>query len=91
VFSVIVYLFALYVIRPIRLEAGEYFPHFLHLMGIIFVIVVLIMLVISKIKPRETDFTDVYTKQVDITQWKYLKPVGYSICALVVFIYIYFS
>lgn len=91
VFSVIVYLFSLYVIRPMRLEAGEYFPHFLHLMGIIFVIVVAIMLVLSKINPRDTDFTDVYTKQVDITEWKYLKPVGYTICALVVFIYVYFS
>jgi solute:Na+ symporter, SSS family len=91
VFGVVVYLFSLYVIRPMRLENGEFFPHFLHLMGIIFALVVIIMLVLSKIKPRETDFTDVYTKQVDITQWKYLKPVGYTICALVVLIYIYFS
>lgn len=91
VFSVVVYLFSLYVIRPMRLESGEFFPHFLHLMGLIFVIVVAIMLILSKIKPRETDFTDEYTKQVDITQWKYLKPVGYTICGLVVFIYIYFS
>ncbi|WP_111307917.1 solute:sodium symporter family transporter [Confluentibacter sediminis] len=91
VFSVVVYLFAMYVIRPMRLEAGEYFPHFLHLMGIIFAIVVIFMLILSKISPRETEFKDEYTKQVDITQWKYLKPVGYTICGLVVLIYIYFS
>lgn len=91
VFSVVVYLIALYVVRPMRLEAGEYFPHFLHLMGIIFALVVLFIFILSRIKPRETDFKDEYTKQVDITKWKYLKPVGFTICGLVLFIYIYFS
>ena len=89
VFSVVVYLILMFVIRPICLESGIFFPHFLHLMGIIFVLAVIIMFSVSAIKPRESDYVQEYTKQVDITQWKYLKPVGYSICSLVILLYIY--
>ena len=90
-FSVITYLVALYIIRPISLENGTYFPHFLHLMGMIFVIALIIMFTVSYFKPRETAYVQVYTKQVDITNWKYLKPVGFTICAIVIAIYIYFA
>lgn len=89
--SVVTYLIALFVIRPISVENGTYFPHFLHLMGIIFVITLIIMFAVSYIKPRETDYIQVYTKQVDIANWKYLKPIGFSICAMVVSLYIYFA
>lgn len=69
----------------------EAFPHFLHLMGIIFLIIVVVMLIIGKLKPRTEDYVQVYTKQVDITPWKYMKPVGFVICAIVISIYIYFT
>ena len=42
----------MFVIRPICLESGIFFPHFLHLMGIIFVSAVIIMFAVSAIKPR---------------------------------------
>ena len=90
-FSVITYLIALFIIRPVSLENGTYFPHFLHLMGIIFIIALIIMFTVSYFKPRETDYVQEYTKQVDINNWKYLKPVGFSICAIVVLLYIYFA
>lgn len=67
------------------------FPHFLHLMGIIFVAVVAILFTVSKFYPRQTAYVEEYTKQVDITPWKYLKPAGAFICVTVVGIYIYFS
>lgn len=82
-FSVVSYLITLYVIKPDI--------SFLHLMGILFVLTIIIMFSISYFKPRETDFSDVYTKQLDITPWKYLKPIGYSICGLVIMIYIFLS
>ncbi|RPD96039.1 solute:sodium symporter family transporter [Aureibaculum marinum] len=90
-FSVVSYLVTLYVLRPIALESGSYFPHFLHLMGIIFVIAVVIMFTVSAIKPRETVYTQEYTKQVDIKPWKYLKPVGYALIVVVVALYILLS
>lgn len=72
----------------IKLDA---FPHFLHIMGFIFILIVIMMLIIGKLKPRKEDYVQVYTKQVNITPWKYIKPVGYGICGLVILIYIYFS
>jgi len=83
VFSSITYLITLYVIKPNI--------SFLHLMGILFVLTIVLMYVISYFKPRDTEFTEEYTKQVDISPWEYVKPVGYAICALVVLLYIYLS
>lgn len=91
VFSVVVYLISLYVIKPIFVENNLFFPHFLHVMGIIFMLAILIMFTVSNFKPRETDFLEKYTKQVDITPWEYLKPVGFSIVAVVIGLYIYLS
>ena len=91
IFSVIVYLISLFIIRPICLEAGVFFPHFLHLMGIIFVLSVIIMFTISYFKPREIEYVQEYTGQVNIAQWKYLKLVGCAICGIVLLLYICLS
>jgi SSS family solute:Na+ symporter len=49
------------------------------------------MLIIGKIKPRETDFVQEYTQQVDIKPWKHVKLAGVIICAIVIGIYAYFA
>lgn len=90
-FSAVVYLILLYVVRPRCIEAGIFFPHFLHLMGLLFVITILIMFLVSRFYPRATDYNQEYTKQVDITNWQYLKPVGFAIVAMVIGLYIYLS
>tara|TARA_R110000822_G_scaffold255332_1_gene381488 strand:- start:421 stop:603 length:183 start_codon:yes stop_codon:yes gene_type:complete len=60
-------------------------------MGILFVLTIVIMFVVSQFAPRETDYSQEYTRQVDITPWKYLKPIGFSILAAVIGIYVYLS
>ncbi len=82
-FSVVTYLVTLYVIKPDI--------SFLHIMGILFVLTIIIMFAVSYLKPRATAYTQEYTKQVDITPWQYLKPVGYAVVALVIGLYIYLS
>ncbi len=72
------------------IEASSY-PHFLHVMAILFVLNVLIMLIIGKLYPREEAYEQEYTKEVDITPWKYTKVVGIIICLIVVSTYIYFN
>ncbi len=67
------------------------YPHFLHVMAILFVLNILIMLIIGKIRPRPTDYEQVYTEQVDISPWKLVYPVGGLIVAIVIGIYIYFA
>ena len=67
------------------------YPHFLDVMAILFILNVVIMLIIGKIKPREEPFVQQYTKQVDITPWKYVKHAGIVICVIVIGIYVYFA
>ena len=71
-------------------EAQAY-PHFLDVMAILFILNVAIMLIIGKLKPREEDFVQEYTQQVDITPWKYVKQTGIAICIIVIGVYIYFA
>jgi len=74
-----------------------YFPetfdslHFLDICAILFVLNVIIMLVIGKLYPRKEPFVQEYTKQVDITPWKYTKSIGIFICIIVAGVYVYFS
>ncbi|MEH6406641.1 MAG: solute:sodium symporter family transporter [Leeuwenhoekiella sp.] len=75
----------------LALIAKEAFPNFLHIMGIIFVLVLIILFGVSKFYPRQTDYLEEYTQQVDITPWKHLRLAGICICTAVVGIYIYFS
>lgn len=89
--GVILYSISQFVIKPAVIESGGTYPHFLHVMAILFVLNILIMLVIGKLMPRDKDFVQEYTEQVDITPWKLLKPVGIIIIVIVVSIYIYFN
>lgn len=75
----------------VNLVKTEAYPHFLDVMAILFLLNVAIMLIIGKISPRKEPFIQEYTKQVDITPWKYMKPAGIVICVLVLGIYIYFA
>ena len=65
--------------------------HFLDIMAILFALNVAIMLLIGKIKPRKEPYVQVYTKQVDITPWKYTKHASIAICVIVTGVYIYFA
>jgi len=89
--GVILYTISQFIIKPAVIEAGGTYPHFLHVMAILFVLNIIIMLIIGKINPRDTDYVQEYTEQVDITPWKYLKPVGISVTVIVIAIYVYFS
>lgn len=85
----VLYIISQFLIKPMVGE--ENYPHFLHVMAILFVLNIIIMLIIGKLKPREVAFEQVYTKQVDITPWKYLKVTGIAVCVIVLGIYIYFA
>ena len=75
----------------LALIKSEAYPHFLDVMAILFVLNIVIMLVIGKLYPRKEPFVQEYTKQVDITPWKYTKQTGAIICIIVISIYIYFA
>lgn len=73
------------------IKSQAYFGlHYLDVMAILFVLNVLIMLLIGIFKPRTEDYVQEYTKQVDITPWKFAKPAGVIIIIMVASIYVYF-
>lgn len=69
----------------------EWMPHMLDVQAITFVSTIVLMLVIGKLQPRATDYEQTYTNEVDITAWKYVKPVGLIITLIVVSSYVIFS
>ena len=89
--GVILYTISQFILKPMVIDAGGTYPHFLHVMAILFVLNIIIMLIIGKLRPRDTDFVQVYTEQVDITPWKLLKPVSIMVTIIVVATYVYFS
>jgi len=78
-------------VAALALVEAQAYPHFLDVMAILFLLNVVIMLIIGKIKPRKDPFVQEYTKQVDITPWKYTKQVGIAICVIVIGVYVYFA
>lgn len=72
------------------IEAQAY-PHFLDVMAILFLLNVGIMLLIGKMSPRKEAYAQEYTKQVDITPWKYTTQASILICVVVISIYVYFA
>lgn len=65
--------------------------HFFHLIGILFVVNILLMLIIGYIRPMEKAYEEVYTEQVDIQPWAYVKPVSLIITALSLTMYIFMA
>ncbi|MEN8804794.1 MAG: solute:sodium symporter family transporter [Wenyingzhuangia sp.] len=89
--GVVLYAISQFILKPMVVENGGTYPHFLHVMAILFVMNIIIMLIIGKLQPRQEDFVQEYTEQVDITPWKYLKQVSVVVLVIVVSTYIYFS
>jgi SSS family solute:Na+ symporter len=97
----VLYIISQFIIKPmfnvvetvdgIETVTGNTYPHFLHVMAILFVLNIIIMLIIGKLKPREAAYEQEYTKQVDITPWKYLKITGIAVCVIVIGVYVYFT
>jgi SSS family solute:Na+ symporter len=65
--------------------------HEFHFLGIVFSWLLILMLVIGEVKPRETEFVQEDVGAVDMTPWRYAKPVGLLLILIVFTIYITFA
>lgn len=65
--------------------------HFLHQYAILFVVEVGIMLATGFLKPREKAWTFTPNEQVDMTPWKFARPLAITLFSCVVGLYILFS
>ncbi|MGM0903647.1 MAG: solute:sodium symporter family transporter [Bacillota bacterium] len=65
--------------------------HYLHILGILFVVCSALMLIIGKFKPRDTEFVLEDKKEVDLSPWKLVYPLGFAAIAVMVILYVIFS
>lgn len=62
--------------------------HEFHFLGIVFSWLLVLMLVIGEIRPRKTEFEQVDVGAVDLTPWRFAKPAGLVLIAIVITIYV---
>ncbi|GAB5487741.1 MAG: solute:sodium symporter family transporter [Parasphingorhabdus sp.] len=65
--------------------------HFLHQYAILFIIEVGIMLTTGIFKPRETAWSFTRNEQVDMTPWRFARPLAITLFSCVVALYLLFS
>lgn len=65
--------------------------HEFHFLGIVFAWLVILMLVIGELRPRATEFIQEDVGAVDMTPWRFARPVGLLLIAVVFTIYITFA
>lgn len=65
--------------------------HFFHLIGLLFVANIIFMLTIGYFYPRQTEYQEVYTEQVDIKPWSLTKPVAVLITLASVSMYTFLA
>ena len=65
--------------------------HEYHFLGLVFAWLLIMMLVIGEVWPRETEFKQEDVGAVDMTPWRYAKPAGLVLIAIVFGIYVCFA
>ena len=65
--------------------------HFFHLVGILFVLNVALMLIIGHFFPAQNAYEELYTHQVSIQPWEYVKHVGLAIVTASIGMYIFLA
>ena len=62
--------------------------HFVHVWGIEFLLNVAVMLLVSKFVPNANFYQPVYSGEVDLTAWKYTKPMAILLASVIIIIYL---
>ncbi|MBI1320260.1 MAG: solute:sodium symporter family transporter [Candidatus Hydrogenedens sp.] len=65
--------------------------HEFHFLGLVFAYLIVLMLVVGAIYPRETEWVQQDANAVDMTPWRYARPAGLALVAIVALIYIFFA
>ncbi|MDY7096933.1 MAG: solute:sodium symporter family transporter [Pseudomonadota bacterium] len=65
--------------------------HFIHQYGVLFVVEVAIMLICGALRPRAEAWRFTRNEKVDMTQWRFAKPLAFTLLSCVVATYLLFS
>ena len=84
----------------VTIAAGYFVPalstyvdaiHTFHFLGLVFVSLIALMLLIGLVNPRSTPWQQRDARAVDLTPWKFAKPAGFTLVAIVLAIYLSFA
>jgi SSS family solute:Na+ symporter len=59
-----------------------------HFLGLVFAALMIFQFVMSKVKPLPQNWEHQYSGDVDLTPWKWAKPLGFGLVAFVVILYL---
>lgn len=62
--------------------------HEFHFLGAVFIALIALMLVIGAIRPRSTPWVQTDSRAVDLTPWRFAKPVGFLLIVIVLSVYL---
>jgi len=65
--------------------------HTFHFLGLVFAWLVIMMLIIGELHPLDPEFIQEDVGAVDMTGWKYARPVGWTLIVIVISIYVTFA
>ncbi|MVB10716.1 putative symporter YidK [Caprobacter fermentans] len=65
--------------------------HFLYVYAILFLCCIAIMLIAGKIAPMKKEYHQKDVGQVDLTSWKYAKPISFMVLTTTLYVYFLFS
>ncbi|NQZ57422.1 MAG: hypothetical protein HRT88_08135, partial [Lentisphaeraceae bacterium] len=75
----------------IDVKSDYFILHNFHFIGMVLLISVAIMLLIGKLKPMADPFVHQHSGDVDMTPWKFAKPVGAVLISIVLAVYTNFA
>ena len=79
---------AFYILMDLILQVNL---HFVHIWGIEFVLNILVMHLVSSIYPRKNHYVITDVGKVDLTEWKYARPMSLVLVVVTLAIYIFFG
>ena len=89
IFFLLVFAFETQTQRALKSVLGlEHDVHFLHFLGFVFVLTAVIMVLTSLVSPNRNAAPPAPVAPVDLTPWRFAKPVGATVAGLVIATYV---
>ncbi len=80
-----------YFVPPFTISTWAKNLHEFHFLGIVFALLMIFQYIMSKVRPLPRDWEHHHTGEVDLTPWKWARPIGLGIVLVVIIVYLAFA